>query len=156
MAAPPPAGSSKKTLARQKNRSDKKDRDRIRNKSTFRQVANYYAVCELCRNPFVGDPVYHHIDPNTKKGAVSSMAGQPLGLLTVQLEMLKCRIICKVCHDWLSAEADIRYPIKLAQNALLPVGRRKASRRIKREVNCELWFEKMSVCMVSRGFPALP
>ena len=153
MTTPAAAGTSSKTPARQKNRSDKKDRDRIRNKFTFRQVANYYAVCELCHRRLALQ--YHHTDPTTRVGEISTLAGRPVGLLKLLLEMLKCRLVCQKCHTWLEHNCKQRISAALLANTALPRSQRRSSAVIIREINCIVWFERMSYWM-QRNSPPLP
>ena len=62
----------------------------------LKDVSKGCSCCGYMGNP--DDFDYHHRDPNTKITTVSDMLGR-YGRPKVLLEMAKCDIVCKPCHE---------------------------------------------------------
>jgi len=97
--------------------------------------------------------VFDHIDPSTKKEAVSTMMGKGAAIMTIHAEVQKCEVRCSNCHahktsdelsfytsseeyaEWVLLRSGKRYPKREVS-----ASERGTSRRSARKKKCTRCF----------------
>lgn len=92
------------------NNSNRKNRNRFRLKSEYRQRLG--AKCQICGYDKCQNALqFHHIDPSKKKFAISDSLRKTFTQQEIDEEINKCILVCSNCHVEIHSNL-----IKLDQN----------------------------------------
>ena len=75
---------------------------RQRNQEWFAQLKTTL-VCEFCGEDHPATLDFHHLDPKTKDGMISTMVKRCYSRNKIQAEIEKCIVLCANCHRKLHA-----------------------------------------------------
>lgn len=98
------------------HRHKKKNRNR-----TFHDFVSEYLLthpCETCGETDIVVLDFDHLDPSTKKYAISTASWNGVSLDSIRQEMSKCRVLCSNCHRRHTAESRNTQRWQFSQRSL--------------------------------------
>lgn len=87
-----------KTWSKRRERHRKFKKERLLKLSIWLKTYKVSLLCSICSENHPACLDFHHTNPKTKEGSISTMIGEGYSLKRIQNEIKKCIVLCRNCH----------------------------------------------------------